>query len=107
VKVTVPVPGHRANGVQRRTNFGYDGRMTRILTAEQIAALSVEERMDLIEAIWDSFGVVEQPDERELPVPAWQREVLRERLALYDRGELELVDGDVGMARLWSGAPNR
>ena len=42
-----------------------------------IDLLSVRERLDLIEQIWDSLPAQVQPDE----VPEWHKEVLAERLA--------------------------
>jgi putative addiction module component (TIGR02574 family) len=48
--------------------------MAALLTESQVAKLSVEERMRLIELIWRSFA----PDD--LPVPDWHREVIEQRL---------------------------
>jgi putative addiction module component (TIGR02574 family) len=41
-------------------------------------ALSVDEKIDYVEALWDS--IVERSD---IPVPDWHRELLTERLQAY------------------------
>jgi putative addiction module component (TIGR02574 family) len=43
---------------------------------DDIKALSVEERLDLIERIWDTFA--DSPET--IPMPDWHRDVLDERL---------------------------
>lgn len=47
---------------------------------DDLKALSVEERLDLIERIWDTL--TEHPEQ--IPVPAWHRELLEERLGELD-----------------------
>jgi putative addiction module component (TIGR02574 family) len=46
-----------------------------------IKALSVEERLELIDRIWDSL--TEMPEQ--IPVPDWHRELLEERLRELDK----------------------
>jgi len=41
-------------------------------------ALSVDEKIDYVESLWDQ--IVANSD---IPVPEWQRELLRERLEAY------------------------
>jgi len=53
--------------------------MKRELVAE-ILALPIQERMRLVEAIWDSISVVPEA----LPLTQWQREELDRRLAEYE-----------------------
>lgn len=45
--------------------------------------LSAEEKLDYIQELWDRFAA--HPDE--VPVPEWHLDVIRERLAVYQRGE--------------------
>ena len=52
-------------------------------------ALSPEEKLDYIQALWERFTA--QPES--VPVPEWHREVVAERLATYGRGE--------GSSRSW------
>jgi len=54
--------------------------MNKHLTSDEIRALSVEERLQLIEELWDSLA-----DAEALPVPDWHRQVVSERLAAYER----------------------
>ena len=56
--------------------------MNKHLTPDDIRALSVEERLQLIEELWDSLV---EADAEALPVPDWPRQVVDERLAAYER----------------------
>lgn len=66
---------------------------------EQAMGLSVEEKLNLISALWDSM--TEDPDK--LPVPAWQLEELERRIALqrtnpqpgqsWEEVKREILDG--------------
>lgn len=56
--------------------------MNKHLTPDDIRALSVEERLQLIEELWDSL---DEADAESLPVPDWHRQVVDERLATYER----------------------
>jgi len=61
-----------------------------VLSKAEISALSPEERMALIDALWESFDRTRQEDEAPLlSIPLWQREILDERLL-----DLELSPGD-------------
>lgn len=53
--------------------------MNRVLVAE-ILELPVAERMQLVEAIWDSISAAPES----LPLTQWQREELDRRLAEYE-----------------------
>ncbi len=57
--------------------------------------LSVEERLDLITAIWETI-----PEDASLPVPDWHREELDRRLA--NRGEAPSLSWEEVKARLRS-----
>ncbi|MCA8936927.1 MAG: addiction module protein [Planctomycetes bacterium] len=50
--------------------------MAGTLTGEQIEKLSVEERLKLMQLIWDSL--IEQADT--LPTPEWHRTIIEQRL---------------------------
>ena len=52
--------------------------------------LTAGEKLDYIQALWDS--VAAHPDE--VPLPEWHREVIRERLAAHRLGE--------GASRPWA-----
>ncbi len=66
---------------------------------EQAMGLSVEEKLDLISALWDSMSV----DPAKLPVPAWQVEELERRIdsqrinpqpgQSWEEVKREIVDG--------------
>ena len=53
--------------------------MTRTMTKEEISEMSAEDRLDLIEALWDSLA----PED--VPVPDWHKRILEERLAEHER----------------------
>lgn len=53
--------------------------MGRTLSKEEIFELSTEERLHLIESLWDSLS----PDD--VPVPGWHEEILEERLEDHRR----------------------
>ena len=48
--------------------------MGRTLSKEEIFELSTDERLHLIESLWDSLSP------HEVPVPDWHQEVLEERI---------------------------
>jgi putative addiction module component (TIGR02574 family) len=60
------------------------------LTAIEISKLTVEQRLELIEALWESLR--EHPEV--IPVPDWHREELDRRLGELDRGEVETASWD-------------
>lgn len=45
--------------------------------------LTPEEKLDYVQALWDRISA--HPEE--VPVPEWQRKLVRERLAAHERGE--------------------
>jgi putative addiction module component (TIGR02574 family) len=55
----------------------------------ELASLSAEERLDLIERLWDSLATGD-----ELPVTAAQRRELRSRMAALERGEMKTLPLD-------------
>jgi putative addiction module component (TIGR02574 family) len=54
--------------------------MTRIELEREALRLSVEERLQLAETIWTSL----EQEPAQPPLPAWQREILDERIAADD-----------------------
>lgn len=48
--------------------------MGRTLSKDEISELSAEERLRLIESLWESLPP------QEVPVPEWHKEILEERL---------------------------
>ncbi len=54
----------------------------------EINQLDLSEKILLVEDIWDSVAEANG----ELPMPAWQREVLSQRYESYQRGDEELHD---------------
>jgi putative addiction module component (TIGR02574 family) len=57
-----------------------------VMSKTEISALSPEERMALIDALWESIDPHGEEDEA---IPLWQREILDQRLL-----DLELSPGD-------------
>lgn len=56
--------------------------MNKHLTQEDIRALSVEERLRLIEDLWASL---DGADADALPLPGWHETVVNDRLAAHER----------------------
>ena len=69
------------------------------LSVEEIRALSVEERLQLIAALWDSLD--DSPDE--IPLTEAQKHEIDRRLDRYQRGETQLYTWDEVRARLEGG----
>jgi putative addiction module component (TIGR02574 family) len=65
-----------------------------------VEQLSISQRLDLIELLWDS--IPESLDA--LPVPDWHREELEKRLGAADAAPEEVVPWDEVKARLRSGS---
>lgn len=59
-----------------------------VLTAEEIARLSPEERLDLIEQLWDSLS------DADVPLPPAQQTELERRLATLDEDRSRAVTWD-------------
>jgi len=59
--------------------------MASTITSEQIKGLSVDEKLKLIQAVWESLLA----DAAELPTPEWQRKLIRERVEAYRRNPHE------------------
>ncbi len=47
------------------------------LTQADIEAMSVDTKLELVEAIWDSIAASQD----EVPVPQWHKEIIKNRLA--------------------------
>ncbi len=55
------------------------------LTKEEIFELSAEERLHLIETLWDSLSPAE------VPLPAWHKELIDERLDEHRRNPADTI----------------
>lgn len=66
------------------------------LTKSEIAALSVDERLTLIDDLWES---IEEPDEALAP-PDWHREVVERRLAAAERNPQPLISWEEVRAKM-------
>jgi putative addiction module component (TIGR02574 family) len=49
--------------------------------------LTPDEKLDYLQALWERMSA--RPED--VPVPDWQRKLVRERLAAHERGEGETV----------------
>lgn len=58
-----------------------------MIRAAEIAQMSLEERLQAMELLWDSLSLT--PDV--VPSPAWHGEILASRLAKIERGEGEFL----------------
>ena len=50
--------------------------------------LPVDEQMNFVQSIWDRIAATPE----QVPVPAWHRQIIRERLEAYPRESNQLVD---------------
>lgn len=66
------------------------------ISAEEIARMSVAERLELISVIWDSLA--DTPEE--IPLTDAQRRELDRRLERYERGETKLSSWEEVRARI-------
>lgn len=53
-----------------------------------ISEMSIQEKLDMLELLWDDLC----RQEAAVPLPAWQAAILRDRQAAIARGEAEYVD---------------
>ena len=60
------------------------------MTAEDIKALSVEQKLRIMEAIWEDL----RAQAERVPVPEWHRDLLDERRKAVEEGREELLDWD-------------
>jgi putative addiction module component (TIGR02574 family) len=54
--------------------------MSTLIKPDQLAKLSMDERLALLELVWESILA----DSDQIPAPDWHREVVRERLRAMD-----------------------
>lgn len=73
-----------------------------VLSKAEIAALSDEQRLELIDELWESLEAPRAaPRVSDTPLPEWQRRILDERLL-----DLENVPGDeISLAEARSRSP--
>jgi Putative addiction module component len=81
----------RAVCSHRRTDLTFT-----LLEAEQIRRMSMAERLQALEELWNSVC----RDESTLPSPAWHGEVLHDRKTRAERGEARFLTLDELKARL-------
>ncbi len=55
------------------------------MSHNDLYSLPASEKLHIIETLWD------QLKDEEIQSPQWHRDILEERKALYDQGELELI----------------
>jgi putative addiction module component (TIGR02574 family) len=60
---------------------GYGGLRVIKLTPEDIASMTVAERLELAELIWESMS--DRPDQ--IPLPDWHKSIIEDRLAAYEK----------------------
>lgn len=58
------------------------------MTATEISSMTVQERLQAMEALWDSLN------HDEIDVPDWHKDILAERAEKIRRGEAEFVSLD-------------
>lgn len=61
-----------------------------------IEGLSIPQKLQLMEAIWDDLC----RSESDLASPAWHAQVLTDRQARVDRGEARFIDWETAKARI-------
>lgn len=69
------------------------------LLVEDLLKLPVEERLEVAQALWES--ITPEEEVRFLPIPAWQRQLLDERLADLDRNPGDEQTWEEVKADLW------
>jgi len=66
------------------------------MSSNDIQNMSIAERMNLIEQIWDSI----RQDEEQLATPLWHETILKDRKKRYESGELKMFSFDEVKATL-------
>jgi hypothetical protein len=64
--------------------------------AVDLKAMSVPEKMELLQAVWDDLS----ESEAELQSPGWHGDVLREREERVQSGQEQFIDWEVAKAQL-------
>ncbi len=65
------------------------------MTRTDIATLPVAERLQLMEALWESLD-----EDSSAAVPDWHAEVLAERASQYEQGQEETTDWEEAKRRI-------
>lgn len=66
------------------------------LTKSDIASLSLDERLALLDRIWESFGDTEEP----ISPPDWHREIIEKRLAAAELSPQASIPWEEARAKL-------
>ena len=74
------------------------------MTQLDIAKLPIQERLQLMESLWDSL--CREPS-GEAPMPTWHQQVLDERLARLDVGEEPLIPWEEAKKQIRAQAASR
>lgn len=69
-----------------------------VLSEEQIARLSREEKVQLMEALWIDLS----RSEEDVKSPSWHEDCLRETEARYLAGEERVLDWEDAKRELWN-----
>ncbi len=62
-----------------------------MLPIAELGALPLHEKLRMMEALWDGIT----PQESELEVPQWHKDLLNERERLVQEGEAKFIDWEV------------
>lgn len=65
-------------------------------TTLQIDQMTLEEKLRAMEELWDDLCQREE----DVPVPQWQRELLKERERLIERGSAQFADWEIAKKRI-------
>ena len=86
-------------GSQRIASCGHEARggsVTNMIESSQIERMSVTERLQAMDQLWDSLT----RDSDEIPSPDWHQDVLADRKARAQRGEAKFLTLDQLRSRL-------
>ncbi len=70
--------------------------MSNSISTDDLVRLPVLQRLELIEAVWDSLEV----DAADIPLAEWQREVIDKRIDSLEKGASICAEWDEVMARI-------
>ena len=62
----------------------------------QIAAMTLEEKLRAMEALWDDLCRREES----VPVPQWHKDILDERERLIEQGKAQFIDWETAKKRI-------
>ena len=77
--------------------------MGKVIKTDELSGMPLDERLELVEAIWDSI----EADETDLPLPDWHRDELDRRLAAHVADPASGVAWEDVRKRLLAALPKR